>query len=94
MAQANGCAARETALLQVHMDKKLKTDAEGVFAAMGINATTAVKMFFAQAVNCNGLPFQPTAGDPLYSEANLARLRKSILQMERGKGKEHDLEGI
>lgn len=45
------------AKLQVRMDRKLKEDAEEVFAEIGLDATTAVRMFYSRVVRTQSIPF-------------------------------------
>lgn len=45
------------AKLQVRMDRDLKDSAEEVFAAIGIDATTAVRLFFTKVATTRSIPF-------------------------------------
>jgi len=45
------------AKLQVRMDRDLKESAEEVFAAIGIDATTAVRLFFTKVATTRSIPF-------------------------------------
>ncbi len=54
--------------------------------------TTAFCVFAKTAVRQNKIPFEISAdSDPFYSEANQARLRKSITDLNAGKGTVHEL---
>ncbi|MDR2620072.1 MAG: type II toxin-antitoxin system RelB/DinJ family antitoxin [Propionibacteriaceae bacterium] len=44
-------------LLQVRIDDKLKTAADGVFTSMGLDTSTAVRMFLTAAVETRSIPF-------------------------------------
>ena len=46
--------------LNVRIDKKIKTDASKVFAGMGMDLSTGVKIFLTQVATEKGLPFMPT----------------------------------
>ena len=50
---------------------------------MGLDLSSAIRMFLTQMVKENGLPFRPT-NDPFYSASNQAALRNSLRQMEAG----------
>jgi addiction module RelB/DinJ family antitoxin len=44
-------------LLQVRVDDTLKAAADGVFSNLGLDTSTAVRMFLVSAVEARGLPF-------------------------------------
>ena len=72
------------ATLQIRLDEQLRSKAQNVAAGMGIDLSTAVRLFLTQMVNENGLPFQPRA-DAFYSAPNVEALRRSIDQLRVGK---------
>jgi len=76
--------------ITIRMDENLKKKAETLFDDMGLNMTTAFTIFTKAVVRQGKIPFE-IAADPFYSEANQARLFRSITQLEAGKGKVHDL---
>ena len=49
-----------TTLLQVRVEDSLKDDAARVFENLGIDTSTAVRMFLKRAVMENGIPFRMT----------------------------------
>ena len=51
-------------LIQVRVPHELKRQAEAIFASMGLKTGDAVRVFFQQSVNQNGLPFQSIAKIP------------------------------
>jgi len=69
--------------LQIRVDETLRTQAQQVAAALGMDLTTAVRVFLKQMVAEKALPFRPVI-DPFYSESNLEALKKSIAQLEAG----------
>lgn len=75
----------------IRIDENLKKEAEGLFSEFGMNMTTAFTIFAKAVVRERKIPFEITAGDPFYSEVNMAHLRKSIDQLNKGKGKIHDI---
>ena len=72
-----------TTNIQVRVDSALKAEAEQLFADMGLDMPTAVRLFLKQSIINNGLPFA-VERDPFFSARNQQALRKSIAQMERG----------
>ncbi|MCX2717449.1 type II toxin-antitoxin system RelB/DinJ family antitoxin [Helicobacter sp. MIT 21-1697] len=76
-----------TALVQVRVDKKLKEEAEELFNELGLDTTTALRMFLKAAVREQKIPFKLNRQkqDPFYSEENLAELRQSIKELDDGK---------
>jgi DNA-damage-inducible protein J len=79
-----------TTSITIRMDENLKKQAETLFEDMGLNMTTAFTIFTKAVVRQGKIPFE-IAADPFYSEANQARLMKSIAQLEAGKGTAHEL---
>lgn len=53
--------------LQVRIDDDLKDEARKLFDELGLDMSTAVKIFFKQSVREQGLPFVPTK-EPARSE--------------------------
>lgn len=80
-----------TVNVNVRMDEELKKQAEQLFAELGINMTTAVNMFIRQSVNYGGIPFDIVRKDPFFSETNMARLKKSVDELNAGKGTVREL---
>ena len=74
-----------TTSVTVRMDETLKKQAEILFEDMGLNMTTAITIFAKAVVRQGKIPFE-IAADPFWSEANQARLRQSISDLEAGKG--------
>lgn len=70
--------------LQIRLNEQLRNKAQTVAAQMGIDLSTAVRLFLTQMVNENGLPFTPHA-DPFYCATNVEALKHSIDQLHSGK---------
>jgi len=85
MAQAN---------LSVRIDEVDKKNFEIFCNETGMNVSTAVNMFVKAVLREQQLPFVVKA-DPFYSQENIARLKKSIHQMETTGGtvREVNLDG-
>ena len=49
-----------TTLVQVRIEEELKNQATAVYDALGIDLSTAVRMFLKRSVMVNGVPFDMT----------------------------------
>jgi len=67
----------------VRVDTATKEAAAAIYERIGLDVSTAVRMFLKQTVNRGGLPMD-ISPDPFYTDENLAALRESIAQAERG----------
>ena len=45
------------AIIQVRLDDKMKSTADALFSNLGLDTSTAVRMFIAAAIRANGIPF-------------------------------------
>jgi DNA-damage-inducible protein J len=68
----------KTGYFNARIDESLKARAEKVFAAIGINPSTAVTMFFRQVVMRQGLPFEARIPN--------AKTRAALKEIETGGG--------
>jgi len=50
----------DTDRIDIRINDKLKIRATKIFDAIGLDMSTAIKMFLSQTVIENGLPFKPT----------------------------------
>lgn len=78
------------ATMSIRVEEETKREVEAFCADVGMNPSTAVNLFFKAMLRENRIPFEITR-DHFYSEANMAHLRRSIEQLNAGKGKEHEL---
>lgn len=76
-----------TSLLQVRVDDLLKDEAAKVFEGLGIDTSTAVRMFLKRAVMENGIPFRMTLPKAPY---NAERGYRAMLQI----GEESEKNGL
>jgi DNA-damage-inducible protein J len=74
----------QTGLIQVPIDEQLKTDAESLFADLGLDTPSAIRLFLKQAVAQNGIPFAITRQFPSAGlrEAKTMRLHEELLAVE------------
>ena len=73
-----------TTNIQVRVDQALKVEAEQLFADIGLDMPTAIRLFLKQAVINNGIPF-PLERDPFYSSSNQAQLAKVARDLRAGR---------
>jgi DNA-damage-inducible protein J len=59
-------------LLQVRVDKKTKERAAAVFESIGMDLSTAVRVFLRKAILVGGIPFEVTNSDKLTVDAMMA----------------------
>lgn len=55
-----------TSLVQIRMDKELRDDANKLFDNLGLDMSTAVKMFLKKCLAENGIPFSLKVKDAGY----------------------------
>lgn len=78
--------------LNVRMDESVKQQFDAFCTDVGMNASVAVNLFVKTVIRERRIPFEITAGDdPFYSKANQERLKKSLDQLNAGKGTVHEL---
>ncbi len=82
----------QTVNVNFRLDEKDKKNMEAVCSELGISMSAAFAMFAKKVGREKRIPFEVSI-DPFYSDENLARLRKSIADVEAGRStlKEHDL---
>jgi DNA-damage-inducible protein J len=61
--------ANSTAKLQIRIDKDLKESADEVFKELGLDAATAVRMFFTKVTKTRSIPFKLKAESEFSPEA-------------------------
>jgi DNA-damage-inducible protein J len=65
--------SNSTAKLQIRIDKDLKESADEVFHELGLDAATAVRMFFTKVTKTRSIPFKLKA-EPEFSPEAEARI--------------------
>lgn len=76
--------------VSVRMDDNLKKGFDSVCHDLGLSMTTAITMLAKKMTREKRLPFEVSV-DPFYSNENMARLKKSIAQMEATGGTVHEV---
>ena len=78
--------------LSIRMDATVKKQFDAFCAEVGMNTSVAINIFVKAVLRERKIPFEITADyDPFYSETNQIRLKKSIADLNAGKGKIHNL---
>lgn len=80
-----------TVNINFRMDAELKKNMEHACRELGLTPTAAFTIFATKVAREKRIPFE-VAVDPFYSDQNMARLRKSIAQMEATGGTIHEVE--
>lgn len=68
--------ARALATASAKMDRELKESTERIFKSMGLNASTAITMFYKAVNRQNKIPFE-IVGDPRYNTETLAAFKEA-----------------
>lgn len=76
--------------VSIRMDDTLKKNMEETCSELGMTMTTAFIMYAKKVTRERRIPFEVSI-DPFYSDENMKHLKKSIQNLESGKGKAHDL---
>ena len=70
--------------LTIRIDDNIKWEAEALFNRIGLNMSSAINVFFRQAVREQAIPFELKPYDDYYTGTRLERVLNSIGQAERG----------
>lgn len=76
--------------LNVRMDEDVKRRFDDFCADVGMNASVAVNLFVKTVIREQCIPFLITTNS-IWSEENQAILRRSIAQLDAGRGTRHEL---
>lgn len=63
-----------TAVLQTRVDTETKLEAESLFASLGLDITTAIRLFLRQSINQQRIPFDIVPPKYNFSEETLAAI--------------------
>ncbi len=81
----------QTVSVNFKLDAEVKKAMEKVCKEMGLSMSAAFTIFAKKVGKEHRIPFEISA-DPFYSEQNIARLKKSIEQMEKTGGTIHEVD--
>ena len=76
--------------VSIRMDNELKNNLDHICTEVGMSMSTAVTMLAKKMAREQRQPFELSV-DTFYSEQNMARLRKSIAEMEATGGTVHEV---
>lgn len=65
----------QNSLIQVRVDDTMKKEADELFASLGFDTPTAIRIFLRQAIDLQGLPFEVVRHVP--NAATIAALREA-----------------
>ena len=83
-----------TTLLQVRIDADIKKQADALFNELGLDTSTAIRVFIKQALNKRAIPFSIQASseaEAFYSPENVAQLQQGYQELKAGYGTQRDL---
>ena len=63
-----------TTVLQTRVDTETKLEAESLFASLGLDITTAIRLFLRQSINQQRIPFDIVPPKYNFSEETLAAI--------------------
>lgn len=66
-----------TAVLQTRVDADTKKKAEELFSSLGLDTTTAIRLFLKQAINQQRIPFEIVPPQESFSETTLAAIEEA-----------------
>lgn len=78
------------AQISLRIDDDIKRNAELACSEIGLSMSTAITIYLKKLAREKRIPFEVSV-DPFYSDENMARLRKSIAQMEETGGTVHEV---
>ena len=79
-----------TSNINIRIEESTKRDLESVCKEIGLSVTTAFTIFAKKMCRERRIPFD-VAIDPFYSTENLDHLRRSVSELDSGRGLERGL---
>lgn len=79
-----------TSNINIRIEESTKRDLESVCKELGMSVTTAFTIFAKKMCRERRIPFD-VAIDPFYSTENLDHLRRSVSELDSGRGLERGL---
>ena len=72
-----------TKTIQVRVDEQLKESSDQLFSSLGLDTSTAIRMFLVAANNSNGIPFA-VQNNPFDDVATDLAIRDGLARREAG----------
>ncbi len=66
-----------TTVLQTRVDKETKKEAETLFNSLGLDITTAIRLFLRQTINQQKIPFEIVTPQNHFSEETLEAIKEA-----------------
>ena len=64
--------------INIRVDGDVKNKAQDIFAALGMDMTTAINIFLRQAIRTNGIPFELVTEEPPSVNRQFGRMKGKI----------------
>ena len=77
------------AVLQTRIDKATKDEAEDLFASLGLDITTAIRLFLKQAINQRRIPFDIVPPQREFSDSTLDAIEEAKKLAKNPKAKRY-----
>ena len=74
----------QTALIQVRVDRDLKNDMDELFSSLGLDTSTAIRMFLKQVERKRGLPFDVTLPTKMPLEYEILTREQINAELDKG----------
>ena len=74
------------AIIQLRVDDNLKEQATFVYEQLGIDLSTAIRMFLKRSVMVNGIPFPMTTNRVEYDTSDAKKALKEMQKISEEKG--------
>lgn len=80
------------ATITARVDERDKANFDAFCSNVGLNTSTAINLFVKAVLRENRIPFEIVqASDPFFSEENMNYVKKSVRELQSGKGTLHEL---
>lgn len=79
------------ATISARIDSRDKSEFDAFCNDVGISASSAISLFIKAVLRERKIPFEISQTDSFYCEQNLSFLREGIIDLNSGKGVEHDI---
>lgn len=66
-----------TSVLQTRVDTELKSEAESLFESLGLDITTAIRLFLRQSINQQRIPFDIVPPKYNFTEETLSAIEEA-----------------
>ena len=74
------------AIIQFRVEDELKKEASSVFEKLGLDLSSAMRMFLKRSVACNGIPFPMVLAKDAYVASEAIEVMKEAQEISRKNG--------